>query len=437
MRDLKELFQEHIQTLQARTEKVLSHTNYPGIVINAADELFYYVDDMAYTYKPTPHFRYFCPSKGINHKLVIRPGQKPKLYYYKPSDFWEEFEDIGDEYWVDSFEIEVVSDKNLLWKKIENYQSFAFVGPEHQKLGNAKLADNPQSLVNGLDWERSFKTPYEIECTKRANEIGAKGHIAAQKSFFEGGSERDIFMAYVQGTGQLETEHPYPAIVGVNDKSAILHYRRKRTAPKNGALLLLDAGATYQGYASDITRTSLTDAAPKELHEIKKRLNEVQLQLCDSVKPDLPCRDFLYDSQKKVTQILLDMDILRGVNPEEAVTNRFTRCFYPHGLSHMLGIQVHDVAGRQASQFQDNILKKESGGIQNRNQRNLGVGNIITIEPGIYFNETLLGPVRPNTENFNWEIIDRLIPFGGMRIEDNVVVTEGKATNLTRSFLPE
>ena len=241
----------------------------------------------------------------------------------------------------------------------------------------------------------------------------------------------------IKGTNQIESEHPYPAIVGINEKAAILHYRRKRSDVKNGKLLLLDAGAKVHGYSSDITRTTITDDAPEELRELHKKMEKLQLDLCGEVKADIACREYLYKSQKAVSQILLDMGFLQNTTPEEAVDKRYLRCFYPHGLSHMLGIQTHDVAGKQPSRFAENNLQKASGGIQNRNQRILGENNIITIEPGVYFNPVLMEPMRSNATNFNWSLIDKLMPYGGIRIEDNVVVKTQNSENLTRPYLPK
>jgi Xaa-Pro dipeptidase len=114
-----------------------------------------------------------------------------------------------------------------------------------------------------------------------------------------------------------------------------------------------------------------------------------------------------------------------------------TMAFFPHGLGHMLGLLVHDVAGKQldrtgATSAPDRRFPKL------RTTRPLQPGTVVTIEPGIYFIKMLLDPLRQGTEsrNLNWALIDRLMPCGGIRIEDNIHIHEQGLRNLTREFLP-
>ena len=131
-----------------------------------------------------------------------------------------------------------------------------------------------------------------------------------------------------------------------------------------------------------------------------------------------------------------EADILRAT-PEEAVEKGLSRAFFPHGLGHHLGIQVHDVAGKQGAPdgtpapppMQHPTL---------RTTRTIEADQVFTVEPGLYFIPMLLRPFRENEHqaSFNWTLIDELTPCGGIRIEDNLLVTASGHRNLTRPHLP-
>ena len=124
--------------------------------------------------------------------------------------------------------------------------------------------------------------------------------------------------------------------------------------------------------------------------------------------------------------------------PGEAVALGLTRPFYPHGLGHHLGLQVHDVAGKQANPKGDPQPPPPQHP-NLRTTRTIEPRQLFTIEPGLYFIPMLLRPFRQNehASRFNWKLIDELTPVGGIRIEDNILVTESGGRNITREYLAE
>ena len=130
---------------------------------------------------------------------------------------------------------------------------------------------------------------------------------------------------------------------------------------------------------------------------------------------------------------LLEREDLINASPEEIVATGATRLFFPHGLGHLLGLQVHDVGGHQAD-AQGNAIKPPDAYPKLRLLRTLEPGFTLTIEPGLYFIDSLLAELREHelAEQVNWDKIERLKPCGGIRIEDNVLVTETGSENLTR-----
>jgi Xaa-Pro dipeptidase len=189
------------------------------------------------------------------------------------------------------------------------------------------------------------------------------------------------------------------------------------------------------GYCSDITRTWTRKECDTRFRHLVKGMDKLQLELCDKVVPGLPYPDLHAAAHVLIGDLLHELGILR-VTGEEAFDQGLTSPFFPHGLGHFLGIQVHDVGGRQ---------KEPAGGIVPppakspylRTTRKIEEQHVFTIEPGCYFIEMLLRPHRngPKAECFDWKQIDELTEFGGIRIEDNVLVTASGHRNLTRPHI--
>jgi Xaa-Pro dipeptidase len=121
---------------------------------------------------------------------------------------------------------------------------------------------------------------------------------------------------------------------------------------------------------------------------------------------------------------------------QEAVEAGLTHPFFPHGVGHFLGLQVHDIGGRQQSP-EGGTLAPPSQYPYLRTTRTIEQNQVFTIEPGVYFIEMLLRPQRegPKKELFNWKLIQYLFAHGGVRIEDNVLVTQTGHRNLTRPHI--
>ena len=273
-----------------------------------------------------------------------------------------------------------------------------------------------------LDWDRSYKTAYEIACIESATHAAASAHRGARAAFEDGASELQIHHAYMQALEATDDELPYPSIIAMNEKAAYLHYLGKRRVT-DGDVVLIDSGAAHLGYACDITRTWTRPGTDPVFVELVAALNRVQQALCAAVEPGLAAVDLHRLADRLIADALHEADLI-AVGGEEAVGRALTRAFFPHGFGHPLGLQVHDVAGRQATR---------DGGEQPpppdypslRTTRTFDPGQVFTVEPGIYFIEMLLERYRagPDAAAFNWSRIDTLTGLGGARIEDNVVIT--------------
>jgi Xaa-Pro dipeptidase len=311
-----------------------------------------------------------------------------------------------------------------------------FVGDDEARAGAAGFAVNPAEVVKRLDWDRAVKTSYEVGCLSRASATGAAGHLAARDAFLAGESELSIHHAFLRGARTTEDMLPYPTIVCLDEKAAILHYHAKR-ATGSGRVLLLDAGTPELGYGSDITRTSVSPAADAKFKALVTSVNALQLRLCSMVKAGDSYVGIHLAAHRLIGELLIEQGVLK-CSIEEAIEKRYTSVFFPHGIGHHLGIQVHDIGGRQKAREGGTTAPPE-GHPYLRNTRVMEVGHVFTVEPGIYFVQILLEPHRAGASRaaFDWSVIDSLAPFGGIRVEDNVVVTESGHRNLTREFLPD
>lgn len=427
----------HIAERQKKAEAALSAAKLDSFVIQAGAPFTYFVDDMDAPFHSTPHFAHWTPLEGPFHLLHVRPGKKPKLVRVAPEDYWYEQLPLGAPFWASQFEIVEVTDAEKAWKALDAKGRVAYVGDQPEaaaKNGIAKDAINPESLVKRLDWDRSTKTAYEIACMEEAEQRAGRGHKAARAAFVEGASELEIHQAYMAAVGCVDKDLPYESIIALDEKGATLHYTGKRTN-KHGKVLLIDVGAQVNRYASDITRTWTTSKADPDFVALVAGMDKLQLELCALVKPGLPYLTLHYTAHVKIADLLHSIGIIKK-GGEEAVKLGLTLPFFPHGLGHFLGIQVHDVSGRQKSPEGGTVAPPPQYP-HLRTTRTIEAGQVFTVEPGLYFIEMLLRPHKSGVtkEHFDWKKIDRLASHGGIRIEDNVLVTKDGHRNLTRAHI--
>jgi Xaa-Pro dipeptidase len=435
LHDFKQLFHKHIESLSSTTAEALKRWGYSSVVIDAGTPFTYYADDQQPAFVATPHFSHWCPVSKPHCLVQYTPGSKPRLLYFFPDDFWHEQEDLGQPFWIDEFDVVIVKKREDIWKQIAGGHHTAYIGPNPNAALACSLSPNPSFLVAMLNWQRSLKTEYEVTCISEANRQAAAAHRVARECFLNGGSELDIYYAYLQTLNAVDSMLPYNAIVCLDEKGAFLHYESKQTK-RDGKVLLIDAGARTQNYCSDITRTHTTPDCHKTFQSLIAELDKKQLMLCDQAKHGLPYPELHLRSHRYIFEILESHGILKSIQEDEAIDRQLTWNFYPHGLGHQLGIQVHDVAGQQADCYgapgepHDRFPKL-------RTTRTLETGMVITIEPGIYFIKSLLDKARnsDNAKHFDWKLIDELSPCGGIRIEDNILIQGQSTRNLTREHL--
>jgi len=433
---LSTIYTAHVTINKLRHDRALSEANFDHAAIFSGALHYQFLDDMAYPFKPNPHFKSWVPVvDNPNCFVIYTPGLKPKLVYYQPVDYWHKVADKPTDKWAEKFEIVMIADPDDAKQHMPRGR-IAFIGEWDERFASwGDLTPNPPAVVNGLHFDRAKKTEYEIECLRRANQRGARGHAAAERAFREGLSEYEIHLAYLAGVDHTEEELPYGNIIALNENAATLHYyhhTRPRIAESNLHSFLIDAGASYHGYASDITRTH--SRRKDEFQELISAMDEMQLALVDACQPSTNYPDVHLLAHRKVAEILLRFGFVRDLDADGVVSKRISSTFFPHGVGHFLGLQVHDAGGFMADRS-GNTIPKPEGHPYLRLTRVVDPGMVFTIEPGLYFIDSLLAELK-NSEGAKyvaWDKVDSFRKFGGIRIEDNVVITDTGNENLTRA----
>jgi Xaa-Pro dipeptidase len=224
---------------------------------------------------------------------------------------------------------------------------------------------------------------------------------------------------------------PYNNIVAYNENAAVLHYQHlERSAPVPLRSFLIDAGAQYRGYAADITRSYARGAG--RFADLIKAMDKAQLALCDEILAGRDYRDVHLSAHRTLGDVMQRIGLTK-LPGQAALEAGVTQVFFPHGIGHLLGLQVHDVGGVMGD-TEGHERERPKGHPFLRLTRMLEPGVVVTVEPGIYFIDSLLAAARADERraHIDWAVVDDLKPYGGVRIEDNVAATAGKPENMTR-----
>jgi Xaa-Pro dipeptidase len=363
--------------------------------------------------------------------LRYRQGGMPDLLVFEPEDFWLRNSPVPEFIKDGPLNVQLVGNGHSLLEHVKEMPArTAFVGEIREQEDSFGLKRvNPQKLLDELHFGRAIKTPWEVECLRHANYQAIRGHLAAEVCFNEGGCEYDIQLAFRTACRITDEEMPYPAIVAANEHAATLHYQHLDRKSVDNLSLLIDAGCAVHGYASDVTRTYSYDPVFGSMIEA---MHELQRELCTSAVPGADFRELHIAAHHSIATLLREVGVT-DISPEEAVETTVSRTFFPHGLGHFLGLQVHDVGALLASAKGDEMPVPDNDPYL-RLTRILEPGNIVTVEPGLYFIDMLLEKLRATPEGkcVNWDQVNELRQFGGIRIEDNLHITESGNENLTR-----
>ncbi len=273
---------------------------------------------------------------------------------------------------------------------------------------------------------RVIKNEFEIELIQMACDATSSAHLHTMERARAGMEEwqvRDLFINHLKTWGLRELS--FPIIAATGKGAATLHYTREDGMLKKGDLLLLDAGGEWQGYAGDITRTWPIDGPLSGLgRDLYQLVLNAQMEATAMVRPGVWISELQECVVKVLAKGLVELGILKG-SIQELIEAGAVRLFYPHGCSHQIGLDVHDVSPKM-------IRPDGKSGV--RSDQLLHENMVISMEPGLYFIEALICSEKQRKKLepwLNWNKAEALLKLGGIRIEDDLLLTATGHRELT------
>ncbi len=436
-------YDAHIRTVTARWTQALELAGFDSAVITAGSAKMYFQDDQSVNFRANPDFAQFVPTAAcMDANLLLRRGERPRLFFLAPEDYWHS-PPVPPTWLTLAIDMEVFADSESLRSALARAVATSGTTVLMSEFADSNLgcsALNDSHVKGIVHYLRAIKTPFELHALKQATASAVQGHLAARQCFTDGGSEFAINQAYLQASMQVASDLPYGNIIALNEHAAVLHYPHfDRSLPAQRFSFLIDAGARSYGYAADITRTYAhrEGEVQREFAELISAFDQAQLRLASTVKPGVHFLDLHVAAHQAVAEALCAFDLVT-TSADEVFARGITRAFLPHGLGHLVGIQTHDVAGHQVT-ADGRISAPPAIYPSLRLTRTIETGFVFTVEPGLYFIPILLQTLRASPEHslVNWQQVERFMPCGGIRIEDNVVVTESGHENYTRAAFAE
>lgn len=372
--------------------------------------------DRTYPFRAHPEYLYLADRE--------RPGG---VLGYSLADGWVEF-------------VAPVTAEELLWTGLEGDREGvpegtrpldeldAWVGGRPvRRLGATTDAD--VELRDALIHVRRPKDDVELERMRTAAEATRAGFEELVPLIAAGSTERELQVtleaAFLRNGGDSLA---FESIIAAGDHAAVLHFSPTARDLRDHDVLLVDAGAEYRGYASDVTRTYAvggTFTAEQALvHDTVRRAGETAIAMC---RPGREWHDVHRAAALVVAEGLVELGVLRGA-PETLVESGAATLFFPHGVGHLVGLGVRDTGPAS-----DEARKPAPGLPRLRVDTTLQPRHAWTVEPGIYVVPALLAPER-GRDDVDWDRVDELHGFGGVRLEQNVLITENGCEVLTAAI---
>jgi len=283
-------------------------------------------------------------------------------------------------------------------------------------------------LIKAIVNQRNYKSPEEISEIKKAADISVDMHIAAMKMARSGIKEAEIAAAVQAIATASGGNIAFPVIATINGQTLHNHYHGNTLKP--GQMFLLDIGAeTEMGYCADLSSTvPVSDAFTTQQREIYELTLASHNRSIELLKPGIPFREVYLESARVITKGMQQLGLMKG-DVEESIVSGAHAIFFPCGLGHMMGLDVHDMEDiGEVYAGWDGHPKPTQFGIKSlRLGRPLEPGFVLTIEPGIYFIPELIDQWRSKGHNsafINFDNVDKYRSFGGIRNEEDFLITE-------------
>jgi Xaa-Pro aminopeptidase len=308
------------------------------------------------------------------------------------------------------------------WLEVRGGRTVAALGAVAAVPGVEADAELTERLRFALDAVRRPKDEIELERMREANRMSVAAFAAAVPMLRAGVTERQVQIELECAAFRAGAERmAYDTIVGSGPNSGVLHFMPSQRALREGELVLIDAGGEFRCYASDVTRTygvgGRFDAEQEELHALVRAAEMSCIERC---APGVEWRDIHLHASLVLAEGLVSFGVLRGV-PASLVESGAVALFFPHGIGHLVGLGIRDTGG---------IIAERKNDLQPYPNLRINLplerGLVVTVEPGLYFVPAILGDPERRSHHrgeVDWSRVDRMLGFGGIRIEDNVLIT--------------
>ncbi|TRX88522.1 hypothetical protein FHL15_010561 [Xylaria flabelliformis] len=323
-----------------------------------------------------------------------------------------------------------------------------------------RLHIDTTSLQPVMDEARVIKSDYEIQMIRKANAVSSEAHREVARSMYGLSNECQVEAAFLSScTAQNAHAQAYPVIAGSGPNASTLHYDANNEPLAGRQLVVLDAGAEWDCYASDVTRTlPIGSTFSSEARAIYDLVHQMQEECIQRIRPGVVFRDLQLHATLVAVKGLLRLGILHNGTADEIFKNGTGSAFFPHGLGHHVGLDVHDVLSKdllrpagesmwgkrrpigpnslrtmikQASATTSTTTSSSRDKTHNILQPNM----VVTVEPGLYFCRPYIEAYFLRSEQhskyIDQTVLERYWDVGGVRIEDCVLVTEKGFENLT------
>lgn len=379
--------------------------------------------DQCYEFRPHPEYRWLAEETRPGSVLAFDPREGWTRFTPAVSEAERVWDGISEEP-----EGPFIEDL-MTWLETRRGRKLAFLGSPTEDLAYDEALT--ATLRDKLMQARRPKDFGEIETMRRASFATKAGHDAARKFIRPGVTERQIQIEMEAAFARAGADRPgYHSIVGTGPNSVVFHFTPSHRPVAPNDVVLIDAGAEVDGYVIDVTRTYSADGrftpSQQDVYDI---LLESQRKACDRCRVGMEWLEFHTRCALDLADGLARIGVFKG-SAQSAVETEAFALFMPHGIGHMVGLGVRDASGAAPGRSGEN----KAAGVRVRCDLPLEEGYVMTVEPGIYFIPALLNdPERREkfAEEIDWAVVDGYLDFGGMRIEDNMLVTDGDPVNLT------
>lgn len=321
------------------------------------------------------------------------------------------------------YDVDEVKYSTELSKDLNKISSVLGIQPSQEFSG----VKEDSLLRDAFDEARMIKDSHEIKLLREAQEITYNCHMAVMSALPIETNERHIhaeFMYHSIRQGCKTASYDPICCSGTN--AGTLHYVKNDEDLRGRQLVLIDAGAESELYASDVTRTwPINGHWTKEARQIYEIVARMQKETMERIRPGVQWEDLHFLAHRILIDEFLKLGLFIDGTAEEIFKSGISNAFYPHGLGHMMGLEVHDTGGKPNYDDPNPMVRYL------RIRRKLMAGMVVTVEPGCYFNDFLLAPHVKSHNYINWSLLEKYKPVGGVRIEDDVLVTPTGFENLT------